>query len=329
MNQFLRQQQKREFINLIRQFFTDRNFFEIETPILVQSPGIEVHLHGFSTQYANFVGERLPLFLPTSPEFAIKKALGNPDFTGRNLFEIARVFRNSGENTKQHHPEFNMLEWYRVNADYNNIMADCEALFSYLAGHFSQVVPDFDWSPPYPRFSIAELFLRETQIDLTKALADDDYWRREVELALDQPLADDDTFEDIFFRVWLDLIEPKLGFEKPVIVYDYPIEMGALARLKPTDPRWAERFEIYARGYEIGNAFSELTDPNELLERWHHTNAMREIYGFPPHPIDYQLIEAVGKMPPTGGIAVGVERLLQAFTGVEDIREFFLLPIPV
>jgi len=328
MNRFFRQQQKREFINLIRQFFTDQDFFEIETPILVQSPGIEVHLHGFSTQYANFVGERFPFYLPTSPEFAIKKALGNPDFANHNLFEIARVFRNAGENTKQHHPEFNMLEWYRVNADYKNIMSDCEALFSYLAGYFSHMAGGFDWSSPYPRFSIAELFQRDAQIDLSRALTDESYWRREVELVLDQPLADDDTFEDIFFRVWLDLIEPKLGLEKPTIVYDYPVEMGALARRKPGDSRWAERFEIYARGFEIGNAFSELTDPDELLKRWHHTNAMREIYGFPPHPIDYSFIEAVGKMPPTGGIAVGVERLLQAFTGATDIREFFLLPIP-
>lgn len=329
MNRFHRQQQKREFINLIRQFFTGQKFFEIETPVLVSSPGMEVHLHGFPTEYANFVGERFPLYLPTSPEFAIKKALGNPDFAGQNLFEIARVFRNSGENTKQHHPEFNMLEWYRVNADYLDIMTDCEALFSYLADHFSHAMGDFDWSPPYPKFSIVDLFLREAQLDLTRALTDDAYWRREAEVVLDQPLADDDTFEDIFFRVWLDLIEPKLGLEKPTIVYDYPVEMGALARRKPSDQRWAERFEIYAQGYEIGNAFSELTDSNELLERWHHTNAMREIYGFPPHPIDYQLVEAVEKMSPTGGIAVGVERLLQAFTGVDDLREFFLIPIPV
>ena len=328
MNRFQRLQQKREFFNLIRQFFTEQGFFEIETPLLVPAPGMEVFLHGFATEYASQVGERYRFYLPTSPEFAIKKALAHPDFSGQNLFEIARVFRNSGENSRQHHPEFNMLEWYRVNADYTDIMTDCEKLIPFLADQFPHTDPDFDWSPPYPRYTISELFTRFAQIDLTRALEDETYWRQEAELALNQLLVDDDTFEDIFFRIWLDLIEPNLGQEKPTIVYDYPAEMAALARRKSDDPRWAERFEIYARGFELGNAFSELTDPVELLERFQHNNAQRELYGFPTHPIDYDLIEASGKMAPTGGIAMGVERLLQAITGVADLREFFLLPMP-
>ncbi len=328
MNRFQRLQQKREFINLVRQFFTNHGFFEIETPILVPSPGMEVHLHGFATVYANAVGQRTPLFLPTSPEFAIKKALARAEFQGTNLFEIARVFRNCGENTKQHHPEFNMLEWYRVHADYTDIMLDCETLFSFLTQQFSHTASGFDWTPPYPRYTTAELFQKHAQIDLARAREDNAYWRQEAELALNQSLADDDTFEDIFFRIWLDLIEPGLGQDKPVIVYDYPAEMAALARHKPDDPRWAERFEIYARGYELGNAFSELTDPVEMLERFQHANAQREIYGYSLHPVDHELIIAVGKMPPTGGIAIGVERLLQAITGTDDIREFFLHPLP-
>ncbi|MCF7801334.1 MAG: EF-P lysine aminoacylase GenX [Candidatus Marinimicrobia bacterium] len=328
MNRFQRLRQKRDFINLIRQFFTEAGFFEIETPLLVPSPGMEVFLQGFSTEYANQVGDRHKLYLPTSPEFAIKKALSFPEFAGENLFEIARVFRNSGENSKQHHPEFNMLEWYRVNADYTHIMTDCENLLVFLATAFPHTEPGFDWSPPYQRSSIVELFKIHTAIDLTRALDDDVYLRREAELVMNQTLADDDTFEDIFFRLWLDFIEPILGQDKPQIVYDYPASMAALARRKPDDPRWAERFEIYARGYELGNAFSELTDPDELLERFQHNNALRRQYGYAPHPIDHALIEASGKMPPTGGIAVGVERLLQAMTGAEDLREFFLLPLP-
>ncbi|MCF7797933.1 MAG: EF-P lysine aminoacylase GenX [Candidatus Marinimicrobia bacterium] len=328
MNRFNRLRQKREFIKLIRQFFTEAGFFEIETPILVPSPGMEVFLQGFATEYANQMGERQKLYLPTSPEFAIKKALGSPDFAGQNLFEIARVFRNSGENSPQHHPEFNMLEWYRVNADYTHIMTDCENLFCFLAATFPHTEPGYDWSPPFTRSSLAGLFKIHTGIDLNRAMADEVYWHREAESVLNKAPADDDTFEDIFFRLWLDIVEPHLGREKPEIVYDYPASMAALARRKPTDPRWSERFEIYARGFELGNAFSELTDPDELLARFRENNFQRQKYGFPPHPIDHDLIEASGKMQPTGGIAVGVERLLQALTGVKDLREFFLLPLP-
>ena len=323
MNQ-LRHQQKRQLINLIREFFTDRDFFELETPLLVPSPGMEVHLHSFTTKYVQYDGSEEMLHLPTSPEFAIKKALG-AGF--EKVFEIARVFRNCGELGPQHHPEFNMLEWYRPGS-YIHIMDDVEALLHYLSRHFetTYVSEGFSWGA-VKRTSIQDCFHTYAELDLQRGITDAEYWRGAAVDVLGESLPDDDTFEDIFFRVWLKIIEPRLGLSNPEIVFDYPASMAALSKLKSPEDIWAERFELYIKGMEIGNAFSELTDSVEQLKRFKDANQKREAIGYPPHPIDSDFIEAVGKMPPTGGIAIGVERLLMALTGVSDIREFFLYPL--
>ena len=158
-------------------------------------------------------------------------------------------------------------------------------------------------------------------------MRDLDYWRTEGAKVLEEEIPRDDSFEDIFFRVWLKLVEPNLGMTQPEIVYDYPASMAALSKLKGPKDIWAERFELYLRGIEIGNAFSELTDSEEQLKRFEDANQERLRLGFPPHPTDSEFIDAVGKIPPTGGIAIGVERLLMALTGSKNIREFFLYPL--
>ena len=323
MNQ-LRLRQKRQLINHLRDFFTGRDFFEIETPLLVPSPGMEVHLHSFTTKYVQHDGSEELLHLPTSPEFAIKKALG-AGF--ERIFEIARVFRNHGELGPQHHPEFNMLEWYRPGS-YIQIMDDIEALLHYLSQHFetTRLSEGFTWEP-VKRTSIQDCFHIHANLELGRGMSEPDYWRSEAARTLDEEIPGDDSFEDIFFRVWLKLIEPNLGMTLPEIVYDYPASMAALSKLKAPENVWAERFELYIRGIEIGNAFSELTDSEEQLKRFEDANRERETLGYPPHPIDSDFIEAVGKMPPTGGIALGVERLLMALTGETDIRQFFLYPV--
>lgn len=319
----LRIRQKREVINLMRGYFTSRTFFELETPLLVPSPGMEVHLHSFLTHYVGHDGEEKLLHLPTSPEFAIKKALG-AGF--EKVFEIARVFRNQGELGPLHHPEFNMLEWYRPGS-YNDIMDDVEDLLQYLEKGFSGLTPDtnFEWGST-KRISIQECFQTYAQLDLHEGMEDVDSWRSRAASVLDESIPDQEGFDDIFFRVWLKLIEPKLGLNRPEIVYDYPASMAALSRLKAPENIWAERFELYIRGIEIGNAFSELTDSQEQLRRFKSANKERLALGYPPHPIDKDFINAVGKMEETGGIAIGVERLLMALTGEKDISQFFLYP---
>ncbi len=317
-----RLRQKRELINLLREFFSSKNFFELETPLLVPSPGMDVHLHSFQTSYVQHDGTEKTYHLPTSPEFSIKKALG---FGFEKVFEIARVFRNQGELGPFHHPEFNMLEWYRPG-DYVDIMNDVEILLNYLSQHFSSIAlteSDY-WVKSVKRTSIQECFRIYAGMDIEAGIQDVETWRQSAEQQLDERIPADDTFEDIFFRVWMKCIEPKLGKISPEIVYDYPASMAALSKLKEPEKLWAERFELYIHGVEIGNAFSELTDSKEQLQRFQSANTEREKLGYPPHPTDEDFIATVGKMKPTGGIAIGVERLLMALTGESDIRQFFL-----
>lgn len=320
----LRIKQKREMMDLLRTFFTSRDFFELETPLLVPSPGMEVHLHSFSTQYVQQNGLEQTLHLPTSPEFAIKKALG----AGYDkVFEIARVFRNQGELGTQHHPEFNMLEWYRPGS-YLEIMDDVEALLKFIGDQFSDHIHgDEQFWKQVKRTPIKDCFQNHADLDLNRGLRDPEYWRVAATKALGEVIPEDDDFEDIFFRIWLKCIEPQLGQDQPEIVYDYPASMAALSKLKPPDEIWAERFELYIRGIEIGNAFSELTDSVEQIRRFDQSNQHRKQLGYLPHPMDEEFIHAVGKMSATGGIAIGVERLLMALTGEADIRRFFLYPL--
>ena len=322
----LRLEQKRALINLIRTFFSDQDFFELETPLLVPSPGMEVHLHGFKTNYMDNHGKPHDLYLPTSPEFSIKKALGGGEFD--KVFEIARVFRNDGELGLQHHPEFNMLEWYRPG-DYRDIMDDVESLIEYLSNQFESIYTPkgFSWTSGVKRRSIKTCFSELAELDLARGMSDLRYWRNTSAQVLNESIPGDDSFEDIFFRVWMKQIEPKLGLTQPEIVYDYPASMAALAKLKEPENIWAERFELYIRGVEIGNAFSELTDSDEQRRRFDSANSERQALGYPAHPVDEDLINAVGNMKPTGGIAVGVARLLMVLTGESDIRQFFLQPL--
>jgi len=323
---FERVRQKRELIDLIREFFTDAGFFELETPLLVPSPGMEAHLHGFRTTYLASDGSSKDYYLPTSPEFAIKKILSR-DY--QQVFEIARVFRNHGELGPLHHPEFNMLEWYEPG-DYTRTMERTEQLLTFIAGTSSGLLqdPGPSWARPFPRYSVQDLFKTHVDIDLARGMEDQDYFRAAAGECLKQEIPSDDTFEDIFFRIWLDRIEGQLGLDQPVIVYDYPASMAALSRLKSADPRWCERWELYINGLEIGNAFSELTDSQEQRRRFDEANAQRSLQDFEIHPVDEELITAVGKLPPTTGIAIGIERLLMALTGETDIRACFLLPMP-
>jgi lysyl-tRNA synthetase class 2 len=320
-----RMKQKRELVNIIRSFFEKQNFFELETPLLVPSPGMEVHLHGFETHYVDHSGKKQAYYLPTSPEFALKKALGS-GFD--KVFEIARVFRNHGELGPQHHPEFNMLEWYRPG-DYVAIMDDVESLLTYISHHFSHIpLAEGDyWEKSIKRTSIQSCFQEYAGMELATGMSDLDLWRRQAAAALKEIIPVDDSFEDIFFRVWMKLIEPKLGRTRPEIVYDYPASMSALAKLKSPENVWAERFELYIRGVEIGNAFSELIDPVEQRTRFELANNEREKLGYQPHPIDEELIRRLKDMKPTGGIAIGIERLLMVLTLETDIRQCFIYPV--
>ncbi len=272
-------------ITAIRDFFGARGFVEVDTPALQQSPGIEPHLRAFAT--ALDPPEGGALYLHTSPEFAMKKLLAAGM---ERIFQLAHAFRN-GDRGSLHHPEFMMLEWYRAHASYRDLMADCEALLRAALGaaggdRFRWRGAEADPAAPWHYLSVADAFTRFCGIDVLATCPSEDFAclaheARRIGVAPH----DGDTWEDLFFRLFLEKIEPHLGVGAPTVLYDYPIAMAALARPKPEDPRLAERFEVYVCGLELANAFGELTDAAEQRRRFDaaraEARALSDRRGFP------------------------------------------------
>jgi len=313
----------------VRTFFVERGFDEVETPCLVPAPGMEPHIDAFATRFApEGGGAGTPLWLHSSPEYAMKRLLaGGFD----RIFQLARVFRN-GELSATHNPEFTLLEFYRAGADYRGIMEDLEQLAAACARALrgGTLVPwrggAVDFTPPFERLTVAEAFRRHAGIDLAACEGSVERLRataREAGLAEGAP---GDGFDDLFFRIFLERIEPRIGLARPAFVVDWPASMAALARLVPGDPRWAERFELYAGGLELANGFSELTDATEQRRRLEGEQALRRRLGRPVYPLDERFLADLARMPPSGGVALGVDRLLMLLTGAERIEEVLLFP---
>lgn len=304
------------FIGLVREFFLQRDFVETRTPTLVPSPGTEPFLEPFRTQW-EMGAQRTEFFLPTSPEFHLKKMLA-AGWT--RLFEFKECFRN-GESGAHHQPEFLMLEWYRSFATLDAIALDVEHLLRWLGEQLS----DLPLKPPaLRRVSIAELFAEyfggfaltpTTSLGALRDLAD----RYSIRWSID------DTWDEIFFRLFLEKIEPHLGSDGPLLVRGYPPSQAALARIGHDG--FADRFEVYWRGLELANAFHELNDPEENRRRFEKDIADKAGLGKKSVPVDHELIAALRfGLPPSGGIALGVERLFMAFYGIQDISEIRAFP---
>jgi lysyl-tRNA synthetase class 2 len=327
-----------KIISLIRDFFIKNNFLEVETPTLVAHPGMEPHLDLFKTSISKENREISPAYLISSPEYAMKKLLtaGFP-----KIFQICRSYRK-GETDNLHNPEFTILEWYRAHADYTVIMRDVENLFLYLLKKLQTPNSQFpisnlgknfliyqnqkiDLSLPWPRLTVKNAFKKYAGINLDKTLDRESMAR--VARAKDYTVNRDDRFEDIFFKIFLNEIEPNLGKGKPTILMDWPIQMAALSRKKASDPRYAERFEVYIAGLELGNAFSELTDPIEQENRLKNEQKLRAKMKKEVYNIDKEFIQALKiGMPPSGGIAMGVDRIVMLFTDAKSIEEVLFFP---
>jgi lysyl-tRNA synthetase class 2 len=329
-----RLEKRAKIIRAIRSYFDDENFFEVQTPALQVSPGLEPHLQAFSTELVDPTGgRRAKRYLHTSPEFAMKKLLAAGM---ERIYQVSLVYRNR-ERSHTHHPEFSMLEWYRVRQPYTELMDDCEKLLSACmtaAGGVGGITWNGVFSDPglpFERLSVQEAFLRYAETDILGTIGDPAKPESEVLSGecgrLGISTAPDDTWEDLFFRIFLVKIEPHLGVGRPTILHDYPISMAALSRAKPGEPHLAERFELYVCGLELANAFGELTDPRAQRARFEADMEKKlRLYG-ERYPIDEDFLEALAYLPECSGIALGVDRLVMLATGAEHIEEVLWAPV--
>jgi elongation factor P--(R)-beta-lysine ligase len=316
----------------MRGFFDAREFIEVDPAILQPSPGNEAHLHAFASSIRAPDGREQPIYLHTSPEFACKKLLAAGE---ERIFSFAHVFRN-GERGPLHHPEFTMLEWYRTHAPYEDLMADCAGLLA-LAAETTGVsrlrygAAEIDPLAPFEHLTLAEAFERFAQIDLLATIARDGDTDRDALAAAASErgirTAQDDTWSDVFSRVLVEKIEPRLGHGRATILKEYPVAEAALARPNPDDPRVAERFELYACGVELANGFGELTDAAEQRRRFAlEMDEKERVYG-ERYPLDEDFLAALEEMPPASGIALGFDRLVMLATGAQRIEQVLWAPV--
>lgn len=298
----------------IREFFWSLDYEETRTPILVQSPGMEPHIRPIEVSKG--------AFLPTSPEFAMKKLLarGLP-----RIFQICSSFRDEPR-SPEHSPEFTMLEFYETEITLEKFQKRVESLFSFLVNKLESNYPEktpADLSTPWPRFTVNELFQKHAGLDLRESTAATlaELCRKNQIIASEQ-----ESWDDLYFKIWLNLIEPNLPQNRPCFVTHYPVSQSSLCnRVKDAQGfEWANRFEIYFGRLELGNAFDELRDSRIQRENFQKDQKIRhEVYGdaYPVSPMDEELLSAIEKMPPTCGIAIGLDRLAMLLLGARTIDE--------
>ena len=314
-----------EVVRTIRAFWEERGFLEVDTPQLVRFPSSEATLEPFRA-----AGSKAQYYLITSPEHHMKRLLGRGH---ERIFQISHCFRDE-DATATNHPEFSMLEWYRARLDYLDIMSDVEQLVACLARtvrgstSISYQGRILELSPPWKRITVADAFAKYADISLASCDRKEDLLNAAHETGVAS--ADRaDSWDDLFFKVFLERVEPALSETGPVFIVDYPARMAALARLKPGVPELAERAEAYVGGLELGNGFSELNDPVEQEERFLVEREKRRAAGNPVYPMDSEFLEMMRRgMPPAGGFALGVDRLCMLLSDSADIDEVVAFPFP-
>ena len=284
-------QQRACILRGIRQFFIDKGYLEVETPHRIPTPAPESHIDAIPSD---------TWFLHTSPELCMKRMMAAGY---EKIFQICRCWRER-ERGGLHLPEFTLLEWYRAGDDYHSLMEECEGLIRFVAktiGLGRKLIfrsHEIDLSEPWKRISVKEAFDYYSKTSMTEALK-----------------------RSLFDEIMVQDIEPNLGVGKPTFIYDYPVERGALARVKPEDPTVAERFELYIGGLELANSFSELVDSEEQRERFHLENESRKFLGKRIYSLPDKFLAELDNMPPSAGIALGVDRLVMVFLDAGTIDE--------
>ena len=309
-----------------------RGYLEVETPIAVPFAGQEPHLRPFETRFlpdlpvppGGVEGARR-LQLHTSPEYAMKRLLARPGFS--RCYQLARVFRD-GEVSRNHNPEFTLLEFYAAPGSAESIMADLEALVAAVAttapgraGH-GRARP-IALAAPFERITCRDAFVRFAGFDPLPL--DPGAFAQAARTVGVRP-AQDASWDDVFTQVLMEKVEPCLGLTQPTYLTEYPASQAALARIKAADPRVAERFELYAGGLELANGFSELCDTREQRARLQEEQDLRAALGREVFPLDEEFLGALDRIGEAGGVALGFDRLLMLLTGKRSIEEVLLFP---
>jgi lysyl-tRNA synthetase class 2 len=304
----------------VRAFFAARGYLEVETPYAVRAPGEEVHLDAFSTERVTVTGERVKLWLNTSPEFAMKRLLVGG---AGPIFQLARVWRN-GEGSETHAPEFTMLEWYRPGASMAALMGETESLLRAVLPPTVECRGVRTDLARFERLTVADAFARYVGADVLSTAGDAPALAGQA----GAKLRDGETWEDLFFRLLLERVEPRLGHDRPSFLTHWPAAQAALARRDPDDARVAERFELWLCGMELANAFVELTDAVEQRARFEADRARRHaLRGAADWPLDEDFLAALAHgMPQCAGIALGFDRLAMIASGAPRIDQVLWLP---
>lgn len=314
-------------LNAVRSFFESRQYLEIESPILTPYPSLDSNILAFETTFKSEIHDSRSFYLHTSPEHAMKKCLAEGI---DRIFYAGKVFRN-GELTPMHNPEFTMVEWYRTGIDYHDIMKETEALILHVlkAVQTEQKLEyqghSIELTQPWEKITVRDCFIEKTGIDLentrTPALL------RDAATHIGIRVRPDDDWETVFYKLFLERIEPGLGIDKPVFMMDYPIKMALMARRKMENPLWVERCELYIAGIELANGYSELTDPVEQMDRFKHAQDHRKKIENRTYPIDTELVSALESgIKPCAGMALGFDRLVMLCLDKTRVEETLLFP---
>ncbi|MFA7314593.1 MAG: EF-P lysine aminoacylase EpmA [Candidatus Magasanikbacteria bacterium] len=319
-----------EIIKSIREFFWLQNFVEVETPLLIKHPGQEPNISAIETIFHNEKKQEFRGFLHTSPEYTMKKMLA-AGFA--NIFFLGKTFRDEESFGGTHNTEFTMLEWYRTEETMFKLMDDVELLFKHILKNVNNSESKFQPSHlvgknpnfKFLRISMNDLWKKIINVDLDNFLTQEKMFELCKEKKYNVKV--DESYEELFYRIFLNEIEPKLKDMGGVIIYNYPAKMASLSKLSEENPNYAQRIEVYVDGLELANGFSELTNPVEQLERLKEEQKERQRQGKKVYEIDMDFIEAVGQMPKSAGIALGVDRLVQILTSCQNIDNVLTLPL--
>jgi lysyl-tRNA synthetase class 2 len=311
--------QRSAIIKLIRRFFDERGYTEMQTPRLVGLPGQEPYLEPFWTDVTEADGTKHAAAFITSPEYAMKRLLA----AGMDrIYDLGPCFRNNEPWDGTHDPEFLMLEWYQKEADLGSLMDETEEMVRWVTKQFSTTrPPDHPTSfvEPFRRLTCEEAWKTYAGINLAPLIGDRDAMMKAA-LAHDQTASEFDTWDDLYFKIFLSEIEPKLS-EQPTFLYRYPASQAALAKKCADDPRFADRVELYINGLELANGFVELADADEQRKRFEEEVALRASLGKQTWALDEKFLGDLPGMGEAVGIAFGVDRLVMLLTGAKSIND--------